>query len=314
MAQLLDALGYLHRQNIVHRDLKPENILLQRAVPGSSKPPQVKIADFGLAKLIGNEKVTSTFCGTPQYFAPEVLGRRESRRGYDAACDMWSLGVILYILLSGSPPFDEARESHAADAGAPPPSLFDQIRVGIRSSVHFATDPWSGISESAKQLIRQLLAVDPSERITVPAALQGAWMCGRSEPDLPLTRNASRISAAPTEEISEYSDEESEWARSRGGGGATNRVARADPSKRQRVCPPRPLQTLVPARGGDAHKASMPPPPSQPHFKTGVFKQPALPSRNAGGGGAKARGGGVVLGGGGGGGSRIGSLHVKFGT
>ena len=105
MAQLLDALGYLHRQNIVHRDLKPENILLQRAVPGSSKPPQVKIADFGLAKLIGNEKVTSTFCGTPQYFAPEVLGRRESRRGYDAACDMWSLGVILYILLCGYPPF-----------------------------------------------------------------------------------------------------------------------------------------------------------------------------------------------------------------
>jgi serine/threonine protein kinase len=112
MAKVLSATQYLHDNNIVHRDLKPENILLVEP----DNDTEVKITDFGLAKKT-NQDGLKTFCGTPQYFAPEVLKRKGSIMGkgrYFASADMWSLGVVLYILLSGTFPFDED-------------SLFDQV-------------------------------------------------------------------------------------------------------------------------------------------------------------------------------------------
>lgn len=116
--QLFDGMKYLHDRNIVHRDLKPENILL------TDKDLHIKIADFGLAKIIGEESFTTTLCGTPSYVAPEILLDSKHRR-YTRAVDVWSLGVVLYICLCGFPPFSDelwTREN--------PYTLHDQIRGG----------------------------------------------------------------------------------------------------------------------------------------------------------------------------------------
>ena len=136
----------------------------------------VKIADFGLAKLTGDLKAT-TLCGTPQYLAPEVIVSRGSREGYDSACDLWSLGVILYVLLCGYTPFDEKR---VARGGGPPPSIFDQIQAGIHPEEHLAGEPWARVSAAAKHLVTKLLAVDPRRRCTVDQALGHPWMRGSS--------------------------------------------------------------------------------------------------------------------------------------
>ena len=113
MATLCGALKYLHAKDIVHRDLKPENILLS----DKSEKAVIKVADFGLARMVKNKDMMKTACGTPGYVAPEVL----QNKGYSSgAVDLWSAGVILYILLCGFPPFYEEEL----------PALFDQILKG----------------------------------------------------------------------------------------------------------------------------------------------------------------------------------------
>ena len=113
MSTLCNALDYLHAKGIVHRDLKPENILLEN----DSKDAAIKVADFGLARMISGKDMMKTACGTPGYVAPEVL----QNKGYSSgAVDLWSAGVILYILLCGFPPFYEEEL----------PALFDQILKG----------------------------------------------------------------------------------------------------------------------------------------------------------------------------------------
>lgn len=166
MHTMYDALEYLHGQKIVHRDLKPENILLAyKAKEGDPNyPAPIKIADFGLARIMKQNEMMKTACGTPGYVAPEVL----QNKGYsDGAVDMWSAGVILYILLCGFPPFYEEEL----------PALFEQI---LKARYDFPSPWWDPISQDAKTLVRKMLTVDPKKRITASEAKTNTWILNAS--------------------------------------------------------------------------------------------------------------------------------------
>ncbi|WLF81039.1 serine/threonine protein kinase [Lodderomyces elongisporus] len=172
--QLLSGLKYLHDQNIIHRDIKPENILLD--VVSRTNPDQeqlgpwdeneldvvVKIADFGLAKFIGELKFTNTLCGTPAYVAPEIL-RLESKRSYSTKVDLWSSGVLLYVCLSGFPPFSDELA---------PPNMKEQILEGKYA---FYSPFFDDISDTVLDLITNLLRVDPEERFNIDETLGHEW-------------------------------------------------------------------------------------------------------------------------------------------
>eukprot|EP01094_Clydonella_sp_ATCC50884_P005859 TRINITY_DN1483_c0_g1_i1.p1 TRINITY_DN1483_c0_g1~~TRINITY_DN1483_c0_g1_i1.p1 ORF type:complete len:472 (+),score=291.09 TRINITY_DN1483_c0_g1_i1:43-1458(+) len=157
VAKMVSAIDYLHKKNIVHRDLKPENLLLK----DEDDVSEIKLADFGLSKIVGNKVMMQTACGTPGYVAPEVL----QASPYDKEVDLWSIGVITYILLCGFPPF--YNESL--------PLLFEQI---MKADYDYPPDYWDEISESAKNFIDRLLVVEPSERMTAEEALQHEWLAG----------------------------------------------------------------------------------------------------------------------------------------
>jgi len=154
---LLDAVNYCHENNVAHRDLKPENLLLLSAENDS----EVKIADFGFAKRVFVPNSLTTQCGTPGYVAPEIL----EGLPYDTAADMWSVGVILYILLGGYPPFIEKNQR----------DLFRKIR---RGEYEFHEEYWGAVSQDAKNLISSLLAVDPKKRLAAEEALSNNWIMG----------------------------------------------------------------------------------------------------------------------------------------
>jgi len=155
ITQVTSALVYLHKQNIVHRDLKPENLLLT----SNSDDYDVKIIDFGLAKCSPDPMVMP--CGTPGYVAPEIL----KRKPYHKAVDIWSLGVIMYILLCGFPPFHEENGDLK--------KLYKQIRAGKYT---FPPKFWKNISEQAKDLIRRMLTVRPNNRITAEGIMNDRWL------------------------------------------------------------------------------------------------------------------------------------------
>lgn len=159
-AILLDAVRYCHANNVAHRDLKPENLLLV----SQKDDAKVKIADFGFAKRCTGPKCLKTQCGTPGYVSPEIL------EGvlYDTKADMWSVGVILYILLGGYPPFIEPNQR----------ALFRKIR---RGQYEFHDEYWSSVSGEAKNLIASLLTVDPSKRLTAEEALANEWITGDAD-------------------------------------------------------------------------------------------------------------------------------------
>lgn len=161
MVYILDAMKCLHDLNIAHRDLKPENILL----PHKHDDTWVKITDFGLAKVI-DEKGTKTYCGTPQYFAPEVMERKYSvnhHGTYSLAADIWSCGCIMYVLLMGSFPFNGSSER----------ALYQCIRKGRYNTQH---PVYAALSAEAKDLLARFLEVDPDRRITAAQALQHPWL------------------------------------------------------------------------------------------------------------------------------------------
>jgi len=159
MRRILSAVHYLHMDcNIVHRDLKPENILCV----SRTNDVHIKLTDFGLAKTLTNDGC-KTFCGTPQYFAPEVLRRQNTVAGrgrYGREADMWSLGVILYILLSGAPPFDVT-------------SNMESIAL---SKIQFQGERWTCVSSNAKDLVKKLLMKDPKKRLNVIQACSHEWI------------------------------------------------------------------------------------------------------------------------------------------
>ncbi|MEW5300638.1 MAG: hypothetical protein WDW36_003553 [Sanguina aurantia] len=159
--QILEGVAYLHKQGIVHRDLKLENMVMTDERDDSP----VKIADFGLSKFFSPETVLSTMCGSPQYVAPEVLGVGDGLKEYSPAVDMWSVGVILFILLSGYSPFDDDNDA----------VLFEKIKKGN----YDADDPiWENISLDAKDVVAKLLTVDSEKRLTADEALQHPWVMG----------------------------------------------------------------------------------------------------------------------------------------
>ncbi|KAG6011561.1 hypothetical protein E4U54_008025 [Claviceps lovelessii] len=167
--QLFQGIKELHGLNIVHRDIKPENILL------TDTDLHVKIADFGLAKIVGEDDFTSTLCGTPSYVAPEILADSK-RRKYTKAVDIWSLGVVLYICLCGFPPFsDELYSKHHF-----PFSLKDQIRSG---RFDYPSPFWDSVGDSALDLIDSMLVVNPERRFTIDQCLTHPWIT-ESVPDV----------------------------------------------------------------------------------------------------------------------------------
>uniref|UniRef100_A0A8C6M6G3 protein kinase C n=1 Tax=Nothobranchius furzeri TaxID=105023 RepID=A0A8C6M6G3_NOTFU len=153
ITQILAALRHLHFKNIVHCDLKPENVLLASADPF----PQVKLCDFGFARIIGEKSFRRSVVGTPAYLAPEVL----LNQGYNRSLDMWSVGVIMYVSLSGTFPFNEDED------------INDQIQ---NAAFMYPTNPWNQISKDAIDLINNLLQVKMRKRYSVDKSLSHSYL------------------------------------------------------------------------------------------------------------------------------------------
>lgn len=140
----------------MHRDIKPENLLLSSKELGIAS---LKIADFGLARLLQENSLASTTCGTPGYVAPEVL----MQQPYGKECDYWSIGVVAFILLSGTPPFYE--EDNFA--------LFEQIKA---CKYDFDVETWQSVSAEAKDFISRILVANPKVRLDAEGMMKHPWM------------------------------------------------------------------------------------------------------------------------------------------
>ena len=189
MQQLLSAVCYMHSKGIVHRDIKPENIMLESK---SSEDLSIKLIDFGTSNFIKNNQHLSMKIGTPYYIAPEVL-----KKSYGYECDIWSLGVILYMLLSGTPPFD----------GFDDQSILQKVKIGKYS---LDGETWEIISNEAKDLINKMLTYSPENRISAEDALKHEWFkkflkFKNTNTHIPLTKEVmSHISAVPFENLRKF--------------------------------------------------------------------------------------------------------------
>ncbi|KAF8265517.1 kinase-like domain-containing protein [Lactarius quietus] len=157
--QTCEALAYIHAKGITHRDLKPENVLLTK-----DDPPNVKVADFGLAKVVDSLTMLKTMCGTPSYLAPEVVNQTEENKGYDQLVDSWSVGVIVFSMLTNTGPFIE-------DENEP-----DMRRRIAERYIDWGTLLYKHVSAPAQDFIRRLLDSNPSTRMTLTDALRHPWL------------------------------------------------------------------------------------------------------------------------------------------
>ncbi|KAK6641895.1 hypothetical protein RUM44_013615 [Polyplax serrata] len=157
MRQIFEALDHIHKKNVVHRDLKPENILLDDSM-------NVKITDFGFAKVLHENERLIDLCGTPGYLAPETLraSMYENTEGYGREVDIWACGVIMFTLLVGCPPFWHRKQML-------------MLRNIMEGKYSFSSPEWADISEPPKDLIRKLLVVEPEKRITIQEALNHSF-------------------------------------------------------------------------------------------------------------------------------------------
>ncbi|KAJ0391489.1 hypothetical protein P43SY_010270 [Pythium insidiosum] len=147
-------LAFCHERGITHRDLKPENLLYA----DESENAKIKIADFGFAKLVTAETNMSTMCGTPGYYAPEIVRKQP----YDNKCDIWSLGVITYILLCGFPPFYDENQ-------------VEEMRKILQGEFEFVVPYFDHVSPMAKDLIKRMLVVDSTKRLSAEQVLKHGW-------------------------------------------------------------------------------------------------------------------------------------------
>lgn len=159
MRQLASAVRFMHSHGVVHRDLKPENIVFAN----ENEDFPVKIVDFGFARKKTSREPLNTPCFTLPYAAPEVIARQD----YDESCDMWSLGVILYYMLSGNPPSSD---------------MATRVR-----EIDFDSSVWSHISDAAKQVVKGLLTIDRNERLTAAALVSHSWLLNDTSSHLPVT-------------------------------------------------------------------------------------------------------------------------------
>ena len=162
LRMLLGCIAYCHSKYIVHRDLKPENVMLE----GNKEFDQIKVIDFGTAQVFDPSKTLKEQIGTPYYIAPEVLKKR-----YGKECDLWSLGVITYILLSGIPPFNGVTDAEIMGA----------IKKG---KFNFSNKVWNAVSQDAKDFISGLLTLDTAKRLTAEQALQTPWIVEMAKSDV----------------------------------------------------------------------------------------------------------------------------------
>ena len=170
---LMSALAHLHSMHIAHLDLKPENFLLLSHAPDSA----IKIADFGFADYQKPGQVLREVCGSPGYIAPEIISDRASAEGYTLAADMWSMGVILYILLTGFPPFSAENDEDS----------FDLTKKG-----NYDREPMESLTPSAQNLITRMLVLDPSQRMTASEVLRHPWIAGEAS-SVALTQTQSNL-------------------------------------------------------------------------------------------------------------------------
>ena len=143
---LVDAISFCHAKGIIHRDIKPENLLILDKNLGIAS---LKIADFGLSRILDDDGMASTACGTPGYVSPEILNSEK----YGFPCDYWSIGVVAFILLSGTAPFYESDNF----------ALFEQIK---NCAYDFDVDTWENVSNESKDFISNILVRDPNHRMT----------------------------------------------------------------------------------------------------------------------------------------------------
>ncbi|KAM8938749.1 serine/threonine-protein kinase 33 [Pelodytes ibericus] len=162
---LASAIGYLHKKDIVHRDLKLENILVKSdRTEGEEMLLDIKVTDFGLAVQkggVGSENMLQATCGTPSYMAPEIINAHD----YSQQCDIWSAGVIMYMLFCGNFPFMANSEDR----------LFEVIKKGV---LNFSDEVWQTVSDAAKDVLQRLLKVDPAYRMTAHELLDSPWITG----------------------------------------------------------------------------------------------------------------------------------------